>query len=100
MGNVINNCFLLLYFAELCLRLLTHGLRALQDKLTVLDIFLVLCAFIERIVSEKSIARALPCFRMLRLVRLIRSFRHLRNNRELWLLVANGFKAFVSLGWV
>lgn len=98
--GVINNSFLLIYFAELCLRLLTHGLKALQDKLTVLDILLVVCAFVERVVSERSIARALPCFRMFRLFRLARSFRYIRSNRELRLLLAGGFKAFMTLFWV
>mmetsp|Transcript_27048 Transcript_27048/g.76394 ORF Transcript_27048/g.76394 Transcript_27048/m.76394 type:complete len:550 (+) Transcript_27048:74-1723(+) len=98
--GVINNSFLLIYFAELCLRLLTHGLKALQDKLTVVDILLVVCAFVERVVSERSIARALPCFRMFRLFRLARSFKYIRSNRELRLLLAGAFKALMTLFWV
>mmetsp|Transcript_15212 Transcript_15212/g.31890 ORF Transcript_15212/g.31890 Transcript_15212/m.31890 type:complete len:616 (-) Transcript_15212:150-1997(-) len=99
--GVINNGLLLIYLGELCMRLLTHGARgALSDPLTVLDLFLVVMAFIERVVSERSLARALPCLRLLRVFRLLRTFRCLREARELWLLTTSGSRALISLIWV
>mmetsp|Transcript_8188 Transcript_8188/g.22482 ORF Transcript_8188/g.22482 Transcript_8188/m.22482 type:complete len:587 (+) Transcript_8188:69-1829(+) len=98
--SYINSMFLLVYIAEMVLRLLTHGPESLHDKLTVLDGMLVMLSFVERFMTNSGFARALPAFRLLRVVRLLKEFKTLRNQRELWVLIVSGDKAALTLGWV
>eukprot|EP00442_Polarella_glacialis_P052714 CAMPEP_0115060360 /NCGR_PEP_ID=MMETSP0227-20121206/7422_1 /TAXON_ID=89957 /ORGANISM="Polarella glacialis, Strain CCMP 1383" /LENGTH=600 /DNA_ID=CAMNT_0002445569 /DNA_START=94 /DNA_END=1896 /DNA_ORIENTATION=+ len=98
--SAVNNGFLLLYLGELFARLLTHGLRALKDPLTVLDLCLVLMTFLERMASSASMARSLPSIRMLRLLRLVRTFRFMNKSKELLVLLSSGTKAMITLFWV
>lgn len=97
--NVINNCFLLLYITELMLRLMARGLYALKDVLTVLDMFLVVFAFIERVVTRQGLARALPAFRLFRIFRVLTRTKYFRHSRELLVTTATTFKMAVSLSW-
>lgn len=96
----INNSFLLIYLVEICFRLLTHGVRAFTDFVTVIDVILVLATFIERMASSRGMARSLPTLRLGRLFRVLRSSKALRLSRELWVMVKSARTAVTSLVWM
>mmetsp|Transcript_124775 Transcript_124775/g.388416 ORF Transcript_124775/g.388416 Transcript_124775/m.388416 type:complete len:674 (-) Transcript_124775:93-2114(-) len=96
----INEGFLLIYLLELVLRFLRHGSDILHDRLNILDFFLVVFAFIDRIASERGLARSLPVFRLARVFRVLRTSHYFKNGRELNVLVENSSKAMSTLGWV
>lgn len=98
--SAINNGFLLAYIIELLMRMLTHGIKSLSDPFTVMDLILVLLAFLERALSSAGFARALPTFRMLRLVRIFRSSRIFQHSKELAAIAAASVKMFRTLLWV
>lgn len=98
--GIINNGLLLAYIIELMLRLLTHGLPALKDPFTLMDVVLVLLAFLERVVGSGGFARALPVFRLLRVIRLLRASKYFRHSHELAVIAAAGSRVMKTLGWV
>jgi len=97
---VVNHMFLLIYTAELIVRFLSYGPAALRDRMTVLDLFLVLVAILEGAASNRGLAKALPVFRVVRLIRVLRVFRLARHSRELSLLASSFVKALATLMWV
>lgn len=98
--SFLNNSFLLIYLVEICFRLLTHGMKAFHDFITVLDVLLVLGAFIEGMASSRGMARSLPTLRLCRLFRVLRSSKALRLSRELWVMVKSARMAVTSLFWM
>lgn len=98
--SILNNGFLIVYLGELLLRVLTYGGASMRDKLTILDMFLVLLAFMERVVSDTSFARSLPVLRLFRALRVMRSTKKLKVSRELRVLTACASQTFKSLAWV
>lgn len=98
--SFVNNSFLLFYFVEICFRLLTHGTKAFSDFMTVLDVVVVVAAFIERMASSRGIARSLPTLRLGRLFRVLRSTNALKFSRELWNMVASVRTTMTSLFWM
>ncbi|CAK0910484.1 unnamed protein product [Prorocentrum cordatum] len=99
--EVTNTAFLLVYFTESFLRLMTFGVRGLHDRLTVMDLLLNMAAFAETILSaEQAYARALPALRLLRVGRYMRSSPFFAEQKELWLMSAAIGNAMYSLVWV
>mmetsp|Transcript_47955 Transcript_47955/g.104323 ORF Transcript_47955/g.104323 Transcript_47955/m.104323 type:complete len:599 (+) Transcript_47955:55-1851(+) len=97
--DMINNVFLLIYLGELCLRLLTYGIAAMRDGLTVIDLLLVIFAFIERVATSSGIARSLSTFRLLRLMRLIRAAKNLSVSVEMRTMLQDSMAVARALGW-
>jgi voltage-gated sodium channel len=98
--GAINNGFLLLYIMEFILRMLTHGLKALRDGFTVMDLILVSLAFLERIMASGGVARALPTFRTFRIVSLLLKNRFFMHSYALKAIVLLCRRMFVTLVWV
>eukprot|EP00931_Biecheleriopsis_adriatica_P044913 TRINITY_DN25743_c1_g1_i2.p1 TRINITY_DN25743_c1_g1~~TRINITY_DN25743_c1_g1_i2.p1 ORF type:complete len:635 (-),score=152.43 TRINITY_DN25743_c1_g1_i2:86-1990(-) len=96
---VINNCFLVIYLAELYLRFSARGAKNFRDPLTLLDITLVMISFIERMASGASWGRSLPSIRLLRLLRLIRAFKKMGKSKEFVILLGGASKGMRTLGW-
>jgi len=98
--GAINNGFLLAYVIELMMRLLTHGLKALRDVFTIMDVVLVFLSFIDRIMASSGMGRALPTFRTFRLSRLLRNSRMFRESRELRAIAVSTQRLLKTLVWV
>lgn len=96
----VNEGFLLTYLLEAALRFLRHGLKALHDPITVMDVILVIIAFFDRLASENSLARALPVLRSSRILRLLVRLPYFKNSHNLFVLVSNSYKASMTLLWV
>jgi len=94
----INNGFLLIYIIELMMRMLTHGLRSFRDVFTVMDLILVVLAFLERVLTASALARALPTFRLLRLFRLLRQ--RFKTNVQLRAISTASVRMLRTLAWV
>lgn len=97
---ISNGAFLLIYIAELTARFLTHGAAALLDRLTLLDIILVMLAFMEGMISSSGFARSLPTFRLLRLFRLGRTMRAIKYSKDLRVLAYGAQNMMCTLLWV
>lgn len=98
--GAVNNGFLLCYIMELILRLLTHGLKALRDGFTVMDVIIVFLGFLERIMSSGGVARALPTFRTFRLVSLLLKSRFFHHSFALKGIFTLTKRMFRTLFWV
>jgi len=96
----INEVFLGVYVIELMLRFLTYKADALRDALTVIDIFLILLALVDRFFLERGSAQALPSLRLLRVFRLLRLLRIFRMSRELNNITANSLKGAFTFFWM
>jgi voltage-gated sodium channel len=99
--TAMNTAFLLVYFVESFLRLMAHGLAALNDPLTLMDLLLNIITFTEALLSEEArYARALPVLRLIRIGRYLRTTKFFRTQRELWMLCSAMSNALSTLFWV
>jgi len=98
--STVNNLFLLAYISEIALRLHTHGLSAMNDKLVVLEIFLAVGPAIERVALSSSFVRALCGFRLLRSARRAAESRMFRESKILPVLLSTVGVAFTTLFWM
>jgi len=95
-----NTVFLLAYIGELACRFLTHGPGSLRDRLTALDTAIILAAFVERMIANSGLTRALPLFRLLRTFRMLKDTNSFSGERELRILVCTARNTVVLLGWL
>lgn len=98
--STINSFFLLAYVSELTLRFHAHGLVALQDRLTLLEIVLVAGPMIERISFNSGFVRALSAFRLLRVARKLGTSSFLKGSKILPVLLALASPAMSAVAWV
>lgn len=100
--NNVNVAFLLAYFTELCARFLAHGLDALKDRLTNLDVTIFLMNMIGRTVwqEQRGFVSALPAFRLLRVVRFLGESKELKNQKELLSLTQGAYSNMMTLLWM
>jgi hypothetical protein len=95
----VNNGFLMLYITELMLRLIYGGINMFKDTLTILDMFLVIFAFIERVMTDRGVGRSLPCLRLFRVFKSLTRMRYFRHARELWITTGSISRMIVTLSW-
>jgi len=107
--ELLEYAFLGIYCAEIGLRLLAHGLKALRSNMMPFDVMLVMLGLVTVALSSdfldvldghtsKGLEMAL-LFRVLRLFRLLRALRMVKYFRTLWRLVSglvNSFPAMTS----
>ncbi|OLP83292.1 Voltage-dependent T-type calcium channel subunit alpha-1H, partial [Symbiodinium microadriaticum] len=81
--------FLIIYTAEIVVRLIAQQWACWRDWWFLFDFSLVLCAIAEQLVfaSTGESADTIMILRLLRLIRLVRSFRMIKQIRSVWRLV-------------
>lgn len=97
--EIANTAFLLVYIAELTIRFLVHGADALLDRMTILDIVIIMLSFMEKMISSTAFARSLPVFRLLRLFRLTRTLKIVRYSKDMRVVAHTAQRMIFTLFW-
>eukprot|EP00927_Polykrikos_kofoidii_P066082 TRINITY_DN61740_c0_g1_i1.p1 TRINITY_DN61740_c0_g1~~TRINITY_DN61740_c0_g1_i1.p1 ORF type:complete len:663 (-),score=116.41 TRINITY_DN61740_c0_g1_i1:113-2062(-) len=98
--ELLNSAFLLIYLAELMLRFLTHGSNTWKDSMTIMDIFLVVIIFFERVLSKYALSASLPSLRLARVTRLFRLVSVVKLGKELRVLLHASKSIMKTIIWL
>ncbi|KAF4700405.1 hypothetical protein FOZ62_023317, partial [Perkinsus olseni] len=98
--ETLNIFFVLIYIAELTVRIYYNRAEYFSSAFNIFDCVLVIKTIIETFILSDSALKSLLSLRLVRMIRLIRMVRLLRFFRELWLVFTGVIAMLKTLAWV
>ncbi|KAF4675354.1 hypothetical protein FOL46_001986 [Perkinsus olseni] len=98
--ETLNIFFVLIYIAELTVRIYYNRAEYFSSAFNIFDCVLVIKTIVETFILSDSALKSLLSLRLVRMIRLIRMVRLLRFFRELWLVFTGVIAMLKTLAWV